>query len=94
MNINELAADLVIGLLNRATEDDSDEMFDYMESMIPETIEGTSQDLNWETITAVLAQSASFRQAVIGSLDMLQDIKTDSGDDDEYGFEDVSDLED
>ena len=93
MNINELATDLVIGLLNRATEDDSDEMFDFMESMIPETIEGTSQDLNWGAIAEALAQSASFRQAVIGSLDMLQDIETDSGDD-EYEFEDISDLED
>ena len=94
MNINELATDLVIGLLNRATEDDSDEMFDFMESMTPETIEGTFQDLNWEAITAALAQSALFQQAVIGSLAMLQDIKTDSGDDDEYEFEDMSDLED
>ena len=94
MNINELAADLIIGLLNRATEDDSDEMFDFMESMIPETIEGTFQDLNWETITTALAQSTMFRQAVIGSLDMLQDIKMDNGDDDEYDFEDMSDLED
>ena len=94
MNINELAADLIIGLLNRATEDDSDEMFDFMESMIPETIEGTFQDLNWETITTALAQSTMFRQVVIGSLDMLQDIKMDNGDDDEYDFEDMSDLED
>ena len=94
MNINELAADLIIGLLNRATEDDSDEMFDFMESMIPETIEGTFQDLNWETITTALAQSTMFRHAVIGSLDMLQDIKMDNGDDDEYDFEDMSDLED
>ena len=93
MNINDLAADLVIGLLNRATEDDSDEMFDFMESMIPETTEGTFQDLNWETITTALAQSTMFRQAVIGSLDMLQDIKMDNGDD-EYDFEDMSDLED
>lgn len=84
MNVNEAVADVVMGLLDRALEDDSDEMFDFLESMVPETLEGQS---NFQDVLARL-HTQSFQRIVEQVNSMFRDVvdmdkpnKDDEGED-------------